>query len=120
MRFERAPADASAITRVTDGHDITDKNERHPGNVTDRLVPTAPNWSLPHPDWVAIVPQTLGWGVRAVGFWLAVAMPFLYLPLLVDGFSGRAELLAFVALVALNAATLVVGHEHRLSDGHKH
>ncbi|AHZ23511.1 hypothetical protein E6P09_14525 [Haloferax mediterranei ATCC 33500] len=52
--------------------------------------------------------------VRFIGFWVAVALPFLYLPLLVGGLSGS-ELTAFVALVAVNALALVVGHNYARS-----
>lgn len=80
--------------------------------MSDQLVPASLR-PLSRPEWLASVRQTLAWGVRAVGFWLAVTIPFLYLPLLVRGFSGRSELFAFGGLVALNVAALVVGHDHR-------
>lgn len=51
--------------------------------------------------------------MRAVGFWLAVAIPFLYLPLVLDGFAGPDEILAFVALLVLNVVALVTGHGYR-------
>lgn len=51
--------------------------------------------------------------LEVVGFWTAVALPFLYLPLLVAGISTQGELLTFVGLVALNAAALLVGHGHK-------
>lgn len=50
-------------------------------------------------------------GVRAVAFWVAVALPFCYLPLLVGGLGGG-ELTLLAALVVANALALVVGHEH--------
>ncbi len=50
--------------------------------------------------------------VRFVGFWAAVSLPFLYLPLLADGLPG-AELPAFVTLLVIHVAALVVGHDHR-------
>jgi ABC-type Fe3+-siderophore transport system permease subunit len=51
--------------------------------------------------------------VRAAAFWLAVVLPFAYLPLLAGGFGGESELLTFVGLVAANAVALLVGHDHR-------
>lgn len=68
---------------------------------------------MPIPDWILVVRQTLTWAVRAIAVWLAVTTPFLYLPLLVRGFSGRGEVLAFVGLLVVNAASLVLGHRHR-------
>ncbi|SEL49172.1 hypothetical protein SAMN04488691_10589 [Haloferax larsenii] len=49
--------------------------------------------------------------LRFVGFWTAVALPFLYLPLLHGGLESN-ELSVFVALVAVNAVALVVGHNY--------
>lgn len=51
--------------------------------------------------------------VEVVGFWSAVALPFLYLPLLFTGISSEAELLTFVGLLALNLAALLAGHSHK-------
>ena len=51
--------------------------------------------------------------VRAVAFWLAVALPFAYLPMLAGGIGTEAELVTFAALVAANAVALLVGHDHR-------
>jgi hypothetical protein len=50
--------------------------------------------------------------LRFVGFWAAVALPFLYLPLLLSGLEGQ-ETLVFGLLLAANAVALVVGHGHR-------
>jgi hypothetical protein len=47
--------------------------------------------------------------LRFVGFWLAVALPFLYLPLLVGGLSGS-QLEVFVGLLGLNVLALLFGH----------
>lgn len=51
--------------------------------------------------------------LEVVGFWTAVVLPFLYVPLLTTGISTQGELLTFVGLVALNAAALLAGHDHR-------
>lgn len=49
--------------------------------------------------------------LRFVGFWAAVALPFLYVPLLLGGLQGS-ETLAFGLLLAANALALVIGHGH--------
>jgi len=50
--------------------------------------------------------------LEPLGFWAAVVLPFSYLPLLYGGLSvGQFAL--FLGLVALNAAALVLGQEHR-------
>lgn len=51
--------------------------------------------------------------VGVVAFWVAVAVPFLYLPLVFRGLETRSELLAFAALVAVNVVALKLGHHHR-------
>lgn len=56
--------------------------------------------------------RVLAASLRSVAFWAAVALPFLYLPLLYGGLAGQ-QAVVFVALLALNCAALVVGHGHR-------
>ena len=50
---------------------------------------------------------------RYVGFWLAVLLPFIALPLLASGVSTRGERRALLALVALNLLGVYVGRDHR-------
>ena len=50
--------------------------------------------------------------VRALAFWLAVVLPFAYLPLLAGGIGTEADLFTFAGLVAANAVALLVGHGH--------
>lgn len=50
--------------------------------------------------------------VRLLGFWTAVALPFLHIPLLLTGLEGAADTVVFLALFALNVLALVVGHGH--------
>lgn len=54
--------------------------------------------------------------VEAVGFWAAIALPFLYLPLLIGGPAGAAEQTTCYGLMALHAVALLVGHAHRRGD----
>jgi len=49
--------------------------------------------------------------LRFVGFWAAIALPFLYLPLLYGGLQGD-QVLVFCGLLAANVASLVLGHKH--------
>lgn len=49
---------------------------------------------------------------RFIGFWVAVSLPFLYVPLLTGGLSAN-ELYVFLGLLLLNVVAFVVGHEHR-------
>lgn len=49
---------------------------------------------------------------RTLGFWGAVVLPFLHLPLLFSGIGNSGEVIAFFALIVLNALAVVVGHPH--------
>lgn len=50
--------------------------------------------------------------IKRLAFWTAIVLPFLHLSLLATGLESQSTVLAFVALVALNVLTLVVGHRH--------
>lgn len=50
--------------------------------------------------------------VRMAGFWSAVALPFLHIPLLATGLDGTADTSAFLVLFVLNVVALYVGHPH--------
>lgn len=50
--------------------------------------------------------------IRALSFWIAVALPFLYLPLLAMDLSRRPVIGAFLALLLCNAVALLIGHSH--------
>ncbi|WP_458187651.1 hypothetical protein [Haladaptatus sp. NG-WS-4] len=50
--------------------------------------------------------------IRQICFWSSIALPLLYVPLLLDGLTGNVVLL-FVGLVCLHVLTLYLGHDHR-------
>ena len=50
--------------------------------------------------------------LRTLAFWTAVLLPFVYLPMALDGFAGGSRLRPFVALVAVHAVALSLGHDH--------
>lgn len=54
--------------------------------------------------------------LEALGFWAAVALPFLYVPLLVTGLESTSTQLAALLLIGLHMGALVVGHRHKASD----
>lgn len=51
--------------------------------------------------------------LEVASFWSAIALPFLYMPLLLAGISTQGELLTFIGLLALNVAALLAGHGHK-------
>lgn len=50
--------------------------------------------------------------IQALSFWIAIALPFLYLPLLAMDLSRRPVIGAFLALLLCNAVALLIGHSH--------
>lgn len=58
---------------------------------------------------------TLARGFERAAFWTAVALPFLYLPLLFGGISTSGEFVALVVLFGVNFVSLYLGHGHEPS-----
>lgn len=50
--------------------------------------------------------------LRVVGFWSAVALPFLYVPLVAAGLESTAELSVFLTLLTANVVAIALGHSH--------
>ena len=50
--------------------------------------------------------------VTAAAFWVAIPLPFLYIPVLAAGVDSRAEVLATLALVGLHVLALGLGHPY--------
>lgn len=50
--------------------------------------------------------------LEAVAFWSAIALPFLYVPLLVSGVGTTAQLTAVLTLLALHALAIVGGYRY--------
>jgi hypothetical protein len=78
--------------------------------------PSAPLERVPRPYELIDSPlrrslETLTAPLRFLGFWIAVALPFLYLPLLAGGLEGQ-QATVFVGLLFVNVVALVLGHEH--------
>lgn len=51
--------------------------------------------------------------IAGVAFWSAIALPFLYIPLLARGLDTHRLRVAFVVLLVLNVLTLLLGHSYR-------
>lgn len=51
--------------------------------------------------------------VSALAFWLAIALPALYLPLLLTGLSTVPDLVLFLSLFGLHLVALVGGQSYR-------
>lgn len=52
--------------------------------------------------------------VRGIAFWIGVALPFVYLPLMIGGIT-RFELVTFVGAIVANYLALLLGSGYRRS-----
>jgi hypothetical protein len=55
---------------------------------------------------------TIAKPLEAAAFWSAIALPFLYVPLLFGGLGTNAQLTAFLALLGFHALTIVGGYRY--------
>jgi hypothetical protein len=63
-------------------------------------------------DCLARARHPAAWAVRTTGFWIAVLLPVLYVPLLLTGLSTSREAAALVGLIVLHLVALAAGHTH--------
>lgn len=57
--------------------------------------------------------RTAGSAARATAFWSAVALPALYLPMLVVGLQSTTKLVVFSVLLVAHVITLFAGRTHK-------
>lgn len=77
------------------------------------MSPSTPITETLSDSWVAQLSDLLRRPVEALAFWAAVALPFVYLPLVASGFESPTGALFFVALVVVNVLALLVGHGYK-------
>ena len=53
---------------------------------------------------------------QQVCFWLAIALPFVHVPLLAQGLGSQTVSMAFFSLLGLNVMTLYIGHGYNQTD----
>lgn len=83
----------------------------------DDTMSSTPNDNLPPigdrlPEHAAPMFAAIVRSLEAVAFWSAIALPFLYVPLLVTGLEATAQLTAFLTLLALHALAIVGGYRY--------
>lgn len=83
-------------------------------NITDQPLHERANGDHP---LVAASTRAVSSSLSALAFWTAIALPVLYLPLLVTGLRSTGELLVFLALFGVHVLALLAGRSHR-RDGH--
>lgn len=80
-------------------------------------MPSTPNDNLATigdrlPEHAVPLLAAIARSLEAVAFWSAIALPFLYVPLLVSGLGTSAQLSAFLTLLALHALAIVGGYRY--------
>ena len=61
----------------------------------------------------AVLVPTLAASVQKLGFWSAIVLPIVYVPVLARGLSTSVDAALFLGLLALNLAALYVGRAYR-------
>lgn len=59
------------------------------------------------------IAPSLATPIRKTGFWAAIVLPFLYVPVLANGLSSSRETAVFLVLLIVNLVALYIGHAHR-------
>jgi hypothetical protein len=78
-----------------------------PRDLRDRIAPTTTD-GVDASTALDTARRTAFAPVQFVGFWMAVTLPFCYLPLLYGGLPAQ-EARAFLALLCINLVALVIG-----------
>lgn len=63
--------------------------------------------------------RSVGRSLSALSFWGAIALPGIYLPLLVSGIETTDGLVTFLLLFGLHVSALVGGRRHRSTAGRR-
>ena len=63
--------------------------------------------------WDDAIADTIARPLEAISFWTAIALPFLYIPLLIYGLETSGQVAVFLGLVALNVIAFVLGHGYK-------
>lgn len=61
-------------------------------------------------NWDDTIADTIARPLEAIAFWSAIALPFLYIPLLIYGLNTAGQVAVFLGLVVLNVIAFVLGH----------
>lgn len=69
------------------------------------------------PDAIATARRRTARAVRTASFWTAVVLPFLYVPVVLDGLRTAGRVWAVLGAILLNVLALGLGHSHRHPDG---
>jgi len=65
------------------------------------------------PRWSSISIESLATPISAIAFWLAIAIPALYVPLIATGVDGPGELGLFFGVFGFHLLSLFLGRSYR-------
>lgn len=85
----------------------------HPLHDSARLGPASGAEEANDPDRPLVPTSPISTPLSALSFWLAIALPAVYLPLLFTGLSTVADLVTFLGLFAAHVVALLGGRSHR-------
>ncbi|WP_436346399.1 hypothetical protein [Natronorubrum sp. FCH18a] len=79
----------------------------------ESIGPSGPEPDRPHdqPDRTPL--RSLKGPAQFLSFWVAIALPFVHLPLVAQGLGDPQITLTFIALLAVNVLALYVGHGYK-------
>ena len=79
----------------------------------ESLGPSSPDPDRSHdqPDRTSL--RSIKGPAQFLSFWVAIALPFIHLPLVAQGLGNPQITLTFLALLAVNVFALYVGHGYK-------
>ncbi|WP_247003449.1 hypothetical protein [Halosolutus gelatinilyticus] len=76
----------------------------------ESIAPSSPETERQPDDHRRRLARSVKQPAQFLSFWVAIALPFVHLPLLARGLGDPTVSIAFVALLAINVLTLYLGH----------
>ncbi|WP_121744327.1 hypothetical protein [Natronorubrum halophilum] len=79
----------------------------------ESIGPSGPESDRKHEQRSHRIVRSLKGPAQFLSFWVAIALPFVHLPLLAQGLGNPQVTLTFLTLLAFNVFALYVGHGHK-------
>ncbi|MXV60905.1 hypothetical protein GS429_02215 [Natronorubrum sp. JWXQ-INN-674] len=79
----------------------------------ESIGPSGPEPDRQHEHRSRQLLRSLKGSTQFLSFWVAIALPFVHLPLLAQGLGDPQVTVTFLTLLAINVCTLYVGHGHK-------
>lgn len=79
----------------------------------ESIGPSGPEPDRQHEQYSHWLLHSLKGPTQFLSFWVAIALPFVHLPLLAQGLGDPQVTFTFLALLAINVFALYVGHGYK-------